>query len=75
MHHVIARACGRSSSRGPLLALRRKRGPGSAKRLRKYRSSRPGHVAAYCFASEIENSPLRTRTGRPSTNFATASSP
>ena len=32
-------------------------------------------LSAYCFASVIENSPLRTRTGRPSTNFATASSP
>jgi len=29
----------------------------------------------HCLASEIENSPLRTRAGRPSTNFATASSP
>ena len=43
--------------------------------------SRPRSSAAamtervYCFASDIENSPLRTRAGRPSTNFATASSP
>ena len=29
----------------------------------------------YCFDSVIENSPLRTRAARPSTNFATASSP
>jgi hypothetical protein len=29
----------------------------------------------YCFAIMVENSPLRMRTGRPSTNFATASSP
>ena len=29
----------------------------------------------YCFASASENSPLRTRAGTPSTNFATASSP
>src|SRR5205085_465488 len=29
----------------------------------------------YCFASVSENSPLRTREGRPSANFATASSP
>ena len=33
------------------------------------------HVDNIEHAIEIENSPLRTRTGRPSTNFATASSP
>ena len=32
-------------------------------------------VKSYCFASSGENSPLRTRAGRPSTNLATASSP
>jgi hypothetical protein len=35
----------------------------------------PGDGETYCFASVVENSPLRIRTGRPSTNFATASSP
>ena len=35
----------------------------------------PGQSETYCFAIWIENSPLRTRRGRPSTNFATASSP
>ena len=32
-------------------------------------------VKRYCLANRVENSPLRTRSGRPSTNFATASSP
>jgi len=32
-------------------------------------------LQTYCFASAIENSPLRMRAGRPSANFATASSP
>jgi hypothetical protein len=36
---------------------------------------RPMSRSSYCFDSVIENSPLRTRPARPSTNFATASSP
>lgn len=32
-------------------------------------------VQDYCFASDSENSPLRTRVGRFSTNLPTASSP
>jgi hypothetical protein len=32
-------------------------------------------AAYYCIGSATENSPLRTRNGNPSTNFATASSP
>src|SRR6478672_12081531 len=35
---------------------------------------RAGRIV-YCFDSVIENSPLRMRAARPSTNFATASSP
>ena len=34
-----------------------------------------GHWQFYCFASPIENTPLRMREGKPSMNFATASSP
>jgi hypothetical protein len=39
------------------------------------RQSSDDDGGAYCFASVTENSPFRTRAGRPSTNFATASSP
>ena len=39
------------------------------------RPRRPQISCSYCRASDSENSPLRTRAGNPSTNFATASSP